>query len=70
MGAIIQTLTLAIVLLIIGLVCTVLGFSGLVWRTGRDRRRMEQAEKATAAGALADGVVHQSVAREKSLKSS
>lgn len=69
MGAIIQTLMLATILLIIGLVCMVLGFAGLAWRAGRDRRRIEQAETA-AAGALADGVVHRPVAREKSLKSS
>jgi hypothetical protein len=39
MGAIIQTLTLAAILLIIGLVCTTLGIAGLVWRARRDRER-------------------------------
>lgn len=43
MGVIVQTLTLAIILLIIGLVCMVIGVAGLVWKTGRDRRRAEEA---------------------------
>jgi hypothetical protein len=37
-SAIIKTLTLAIVLLIIGLVCVVIGVAGLVWTAGRDSR--------------------------------
>ncbi len=39
MGAVIQTLTLATILLIIGLVCTTIGIVGLVWKTKRDRDR-------------------------------
>jgi hypothetical protein len=52
MGAIIQTLTLAIILLIVGLVFTSIGLAGLMWRAGRDRRRIEQAEKAMTSGEL------------------
>jgi hypothetical protein len=37
---------LAIVLLIIGLTCVVLGIAGLVWKTGWDRRRAEKAANA------------------------
>ena len=43
-GAIIQTLTLATILLIIGLVCTLIGMAGLIWRIGYDRRRVEKTE--------------------------
>jgi hypothetical protein len=39
MGAIIQTLTLATILLIIGLACTTIGIAGLMWRSKRDRER-------------------------------
>jgi hypothetical protein len=35
---IIQTLTLAVVLLIIGLACVVIGVAGLIWIAGRDSR--------------------------------
>ena len=41
MDAIIQTLTLAIVLLIVGLACVVLGIAGLVWMSGRSRKRRD-----------------------------
>jgi alpha-D-ribose 1-methylphosphonate 5-triphosphate synthase subunit PhnG len=46
-GAIIQTLTLAIVLLIIGLACMVVGAVGLMWKAGRDRRQAEKAANAS-----------------------
>jgi len=36
-GAIIQMLTLATILLIIGLVCTLIGVAGLIWKAGYDR---------------------------------
>lgn len=42
MEAIIQTLTLAITLLIMGLSCMVVGIAGLIWSTGRERRRIEK----------------------------
>ena len=43
MGSVIQTLTVAISLLIVGLTCIVIGVAGLMWKTGRDRRREENA---------------------------
>jgi steroid 5-alpha reductase family enzyme len=45
MEAIILTLTLAAILLIVGLVCTVMGIVGLIRKTERDRRRIEELEK-------------------------
>jgi len=42
MEPIIQTLTLATILLIIGLICMVLGIFGLAWRIGHDKRRIEK----------------------------
>jgi hypothetical protein len=56
MGAIIQTLTLAAILLIIGLVCTTLGIAGLVWRARRDRERERhlQSSMTYAAGPRGD----------------
>jgi hypothetical protein len=42
MDPILQTLTLAIILLIVGIICMVLGVVGLVWKAGYDRRRMEK----------------------------
>lgn len=41
MEPIIQTLVLAAVLLIIGLVCIVIGITGLVWAATRNKRRAE-----------------------------
>ncbi|HET9256991.1 MAG TPA: hypothetical protein VFO16_17585 [Pseudonocardiaceae bacterium] len=46
MGAIIQTLTVAVTLLIVGLSCLVIGVAGLMWKTGRDQRRVEKAANA------------------------
>lgn len=40
-----QTLTLAIVLLIVGLTFLTIGAAGLIWRAGRDRRLRELAEE-------------------------
>ena len=45
-GPIVQTLTLAIILLVIGLTCMVLGITGLMWKAGWDRRRKEKAANA------------------------
>ncbi len=42
MEAIIQTLTLAIILLIIGLACMAVGIAGLIWSAERERRRIEK----------------------------
>lgn len=42
MGPIVQTLTLATILLIIGLTCMVLGITGLMWKAGWDRRKKEK----------------------------
>lgn len=47
MGAIVQTLTLAIILLIIGLTCLAIGATGLIWKARRDQRLMEEAEEAS-----------------------
>jgi hypothetical protein len=41
-GAIIQTLTLATVLLMIGVICLAVGTAGFVWSARRDRERMER----------------------------
>lgn len=46
MDAIIETLTLAIVLLIIGMACVVIGFTGLLWITARDKRRRDRVGEA------------------------
>jgi hypothetical protein len=69
MGAIIQTLTLATILLIIGLVCLLMGVAGLLWSIGRDRRRNEKTGKTMPSAELADSVLAQPATREKSLKS-
>jgi hypothetical protein len=69
MAAIIQTLTLATILLIIGLVFLIMGVAGLMWSTGRDRRRVEKSGEAMTSGELADGVLHQPAIREKTLNS-
>jgi hypothetical protein len=53
-GAIIQTLTLATILLIIGLVCTLIGMAGLIWKAGYDKRQVEKAEKILRSGELED----------------
>jgi hypothetical protein len=44
MGQIIQTLALAMVLLIVGLSCVVIGVAGLALLARRDRRRIDKAE--------------------------
>jgi len=62
LGAIIQTLTLATILLIIGLVCMLIGVAGLIWRAGYDKRRVEKAEKVVPSGELEDATVHRSAA--------
>jgi hypothetical protein len=69
MEAIIQTLTLATILLIIGLVCLLMGVAGLIWSTGRDRRRVEKSGEARMPDELADGARHQPTTWEKSLNS-
>jgi high-affinity nickel permease len=61
-GPIIQTLTLATILLIIGLVCTLIGMSGLIWKAGYDRRQAENADKALTSGELEEATLRQSAA--------
>jgi len=58
MEPIIQTLTVAIILLIIGLTCTVIGIAGLAWTTTRNKRRVDQAANAvtSAENTLQTGV--------------
>jgi hypothetical protein len=41
MEPIIQTLTLAAILLIIGLICTVIGIAGLAWSITRTKRQVK-----------------------------
>jgi hypothetical protein len=67
MEAIIQTLTLATILLTIGLACTVIGIAGLIWKTERDKRRIEKTDKAVTSGEITDGVLHQPNTGERSL---
>jgi hypothetical protein len=69
MGAIIQTMTLAAILLIIGLVCLLIGVAGLLWGIGRDKRRMEKTRAAETSGEIADNVFREPATRERSLKS-
>ncbi len=59
MDPIIQTLTVAIILLIIGIICMVLGVVGLAWKTGYDRRRMEKARHAARSGENTDRMQQQ-----------
>jgi hypothetical protein len=54
MDPILQTLTLAIILLIAGIICMVIGVVGLVWKTGYDRRRMEKVNISAILGENAD----------------
>lgn len=50
MGAIIQTLALAMVLLIVGLSCVVIGVTGLAFLARREWRKREETEKEAPAG--------------------
>lgn len=60
MDAILQTMTLAVILLIIGLTCLLIGVSALMWSTGRDRRRIDKAASHGAhSSETADDVLHQ-----------
>ena len=59
MDPILQTLTLAIILLIVGIICMVLGVVGLVWKTGYDRRRIEKVNNSAISGENADWVRQQ-----------
>jgi hypothetical protein len=59
MDPIIQTLTLATILLIIGIICMVLGVVGLLWKAGYDRRRMEKARNAAISGQNVDELQQQ-----------
>jgi hypothetical protein len=63
MEAIIQTLTLATILLIIGSGCLVIGIAGLMWIARRDQRRVEKRSE------LAETVRHHDATPEKSLNS-
>jgi hypothetical protein len=69
MAVIIQTLTLATILLIIGLVFLLVGVAGLIWSTGRDRRQVEKSGETMTSGELAEGVLHQPAIRKRSLNS-
>ncbi len=69
MDAIIQTLTLATILLVIGLVCLAIGVAGLMWSIGRDRRRLEKTREAETSGEIAESVLPEPATRERSLKS-
>jgi hypothetical protein len=69
MGAIIQTLTLATILLIIGLSCTAIGVVGLMWKTARDRRQIENEEKIVTSKKIADSASRQAATSERSLNS-
>lgn len=67
MDPIIQTLTLATILLIIGIICVILGVVGLVWKTGYDRRRMDRARHAAISAQNADELQQQHSYPEQSL---
>ena len=54
MEPLIQTLALATILLIIGLIFTILGVVGLVWKTRHDQRQREKTENTATAGENAD----------------
>jgi uncharacterized membrane protein YciS (DUF1049 family) len=69
MGAIIQTLTLAAILLIIGLACLVIGVAGLMWSIRRDKRQIEKNIKAEISSEIADSAFPEPATRETSLKS-
>lgn len=55
MGQIIQTLALAMVLLIVGLSCVVIGVAGLALLARRDRRRIDKAEKTVRSTEITEG---------------
>jgi hypothetical protein len=63
MEAIIETLTLATILLIIGSVCLVIGIAGMMWVARRDQRRGEKSS------GLAENLQHHGATPEKSLNS-
>jgi FtsZ-interacting cell division protein ZipA len=65
MDPIIQTLTLATILLIIGIICMVLGVVGLVWKAGHDRRRMEKSRNTMTSDANADRLQQESSSDEE-----
>jgi FtsZ-interacting cell division protein ZipA len=63
MEAIIETLTLATILLIIGSVCLVIGIAGMMWVARRDRQRGEKSSD------LAENLQHHEATPEKSFNS-
>ncbi len=63
MESIIETLTLATILLIVGLICVVLGVVGLVWKSGHDRRRMEKTRHTPITSGSAGSQPHSSPER-------
>ena len=69
MGAIIQTMTLAAILLIIGLVCLLIGVAGLMWSMRRDRLWKEKTRAAQTSDEIGDNIFRQPATRETSLKS-
>ena len=60
MDAIIQTLTLAVVLLIVGLTCMVVGVTGLLWMAGRTSRRRDDMAESSSSGEYVPQVLAQS----------
>lgn len=61
MDSIIQTMTFAVILLIIGLVCLLIGVSALMWSARQDRRRAEKSAAAARSSEPVDDSLHQPV---------
>lgn len=70
MGAIIQTMTLAAILLIIGLVCLLIGVAGLMWSMRRDRLWKEKTRAAQTSDEIGDNVFRQPATRETTRETS
>jgi alpha-D-ribose 1-methylphosphonate 5-triphosphate synthase subunit PhnG len=58
MSTIIQTLTVAVTLLIVGLTCLVIGVAGLMWKAGRDQRHAAKAAHAADALTISEHSQH------------
>jgi Na+-transporting methylmalonyl-CoA/oxaloacetate decarboxylase gamma subunit len=61
MDTIIETMTFAVILLIIGLVCLVIGVSALMWSARHDRRQAEKRDETARSGEPIDDTLHQPV---------
>ncbi|MGH3831422.1 MAG: hypothetical protein ACRDRS_13410 [Pseudonocardiaceae bacterium] len=61
MDSIIQTMTFAVILLIIGLVCLLIGVSALMWSARHDRRRAEKSDEVARSSEPTDDALHQPV---------